>query len=95
MKSIQTINGAWSDEENGWLSETLCLTGDSWLEIELSQKGRVVIKKSETVEGPWPKALKSAWSGPKFRIRIYGGTEGRYIKIITTEEPITIQLASI
>lgn len=92
---MTTINGSWSNEDNGWVSETLTLTGDCWLETELPSKGRVVIKKSETADGPWPKALISKWSGPEFRIRIYGDTTERYIKIITTTIPNRIQYANI
>ena len=106
MKPIQTINGAWSDEANGWVSETLELTGDSWLEGTLPHKGRLVIKKAESLEGPWPKALITPWTGPKMRIRILHGRDkvcaksfgighNRYIKIITTETPSSIQLANI
>lgn len=110
MKEITTIQGAWSDEANGWVSEILELTGDVWLEVELPSKGRLVIKKAEQIEGPYPKALITKWAGPKFRIRIHHGisyipgkpdTPGksvpfpRYIKIITTETPITIQYANI
>ena len=95
MKPITTINGAWSEQANAWVSETLCLTGDSWLEVELPSKGRLVIKKSETANGPWPKALITPWSGPKFRIRVHGSTEARYIQIHLTETPNTIQYANI
>ena len=95
MREPVIINGAWSDEENGWVSETVELTGDSWLEVELPGKGRVVIKKSETSDGPFPKALVSSWSGPKFRIRMYGTTEGRYIKVYATITPTEIQLVNI
>ena len=111
MKPIQTIQGAWSDDANGWVSEDLELTGDAWLEVTLPHKGRLVIKKSETPEGPWPKALITPWTGPDFRIRlIHGYAEAtrqtaeyygigighsRYIRIITTVEPTTIQLANI
>lgn len=106
MKEITTINGAWSDEANGWVSETLELTGDAWLEVELPAKGRIVIKKAEKIEGPYPKALITKWTGPKFRIRlvhgIYTGKKdegvgdlGRYIRIITTETPTTIQYVNI
>ena len=111
MKEITTIQGAWSDEANGWVSETLELTGDAWLEVELPSKGRLVIKKAEQIEGPYPKALITRWAGPKFRIRIHHGraeaTHGtaeydhlaaghnRYIRIITTETPTTIQYANI
>ena len=95
MKEIETIRGAWSDEAFGWVSETIELTGDAWLEVELPQKGRLVIKKSETPEGPWPKALITKWAGPKFRIRLYGSTEHKYIKVITTDIPRTIVYANI
>ena len=95
MKEITTIQGAWSDEANGWVSETLELTGDAWLEVELPHKGRLVIKKAEQIEGPYPKALITKCAGPSFRIRIYGSTEHRYIKVVTTETPTRIQLANI
>lgn len=95
MSMIKTIQGAWSDDANGWVSETLELTGDMWLEVELPQKGRVVIKKAEHKDGPYPKALITKWDGPQFRIRIYGSTERRYIKIITTETPKSIQYVNI
>lgn len=106
MKEVTTIQGAWSDDANGWVSDDLQLTGDAWLEVQLPQKGRLVIKKSETAEGPWPKALITKWAGPTFRIRLIHGRYigkrtngvariGRYIRIITTETPITIQYANI
>ena len=103
MKPIQTIQGAWSDDANGWVSEDLEITGDAWLEVTLPHKGRLVVKKSETPEGPWPKTIITPWTGPGFRIRLIHGTEKassdaphkRYIRIITTVEPTTIQLANI
>jgi len=102
MKPIQTINGSWSDEANGWVSDTLELTGDAYLEVELPSKGRLVIKKAvpRPVKGgtsafTWPKALITPWSGPQFRIRIYGTTKAAQIKIITTDTPTRIQLANI
>lgn len=95
MKQITTIAGSWSDEANGWESNVLCLTGDGWLEVELPEKGRLVVKKSENESGPYPKALITKWAGPSFRIRLYGTTEERYVKIITTSEPTRIQIANI
>lgn len=103
MKEITTIQGAYSEEANGWVSEIIELTGDAWLEVELPAKGRIVIKKAEptalggfpTETTPFPKALITTWAGPKFRIRLYGSTEHRYIRIITTETPNTIQYANI
>jgi len=103
MKEITTIKGAWSDDANGWVSEILELTGDAWLEVELPAKGRLVIKKAEPSDAPaaspdglkWPKALITHWTGPKFRIRLYGSTPARYIKIITTETPKKIEYVDI
>lgn len=102
-----TINGAWSDDANGWVSEVLELTGDIWLNVELSQKGRVVIKKAEDICGPWPKALITKWSGPVFKLRIVCGGDrlnmsdgsyrsfGRFIQIVTTDIPKSIYYVNI
>lgn len=95
MKEITTIQGAWSDEANAWVSEILELTGDTYLEVSLPTKGRLVIKKSESIDGPYPKALITPWTGPEFRIRLYGTTERRYIKVAITETPNRIQFANI
>ena len=69
---VKTINGAWNEEANAWVSETIKLTGDGFLEITLPCKGRLVIKKAECADGPFPKALISKWTGPDFKIRLYG-----------------------
>lgn len=95
MSELLTINGAWSEEADAWVSDIVCLQGESWLEVTLPHKGRLVIKKSETLDGPWPKALISDWSGPEFRIHIYGTTESKYIKICLTETPTRIQIVKI
>lgn len=95
MKPIQDISGAWSEEANAWVSEILELTGDTYLEVSLPTKGRLVIKKSESIDGPYPKALITPWTGPEFRIRLYGTTEQRYIKVAITETPNRIQFANI
>lgn len=92
---VTAINGAWSEQENAWVSDNLCLTGDCWLEVSLPDKGRIVIRKAEKEEGPWPMALVTSWSGPDFRIRCYGSTLYRYIRIYLTETPKTIQYANI
>lgn len=92
---ITTINGAWSEYANAWVSETLRLTGDCWLEVTLPDKGRIVIKKSESEDGPFPKALISDWNGKEFRIRMYGSTKYEYIKVCLTATPTTIQISSI
>ena len=95
MKPIQDISGAWSEEANAWVSEILEITGDTYLEVSLPTKGRLVIKKSESIDGPYPKALITPWTGPEFRIRLYGTTEQRYIKVAITETPNRIQFANI
>ena len=97
MRSIETttINGAWSQEANAWVSDVVHLTGDCYIEATLPGKGRLVIKKSESAEGPFPKALISKWSGPDFKILVYGTTKGRYLKICLTDIPTTIQYVMI
>lgn len=91
---ITTINGSWSSAANAWVSEDLCLTGDCWLEVVLPDKGRLVVKKSETTEGPWPKCLISPWCGPEMRIRFYGSTKYRYVRLYLTANPDRIQFAN-
>ena len=95
MRQMTTITGIYSEEANGWVSDIVELTGDAYLEVELPSQGRIVIKKAEKIGGPYPKALISPWGGPKFRIRLYGCTSARYIKIITTDTPKSIQLVNI
>ncbi len=90
-----TINGAWSAQENAWVSETICLTGNSFLNVKLATKGRMILRKSETSDGPWPKVLSSPWTGPDFNIRIFGSTKGRYLKIYLTSTPTEITIANI
>lgn len=89
------LSGAWSDEENAWVTDAQDwqLTGDCWLEVTLPDKGRMVIKKAETLDGPWPKCLITPWTGPEMRVRIYGSTKYRYIKIFLTDTPTKIALA--
>lgn len=91
MPQLNTINGSWSSDDNAWVSDTLCLTCDIWLEVVLPDKGRMVIKKSETEDGPWPKALITGWTGPAFRVAVYSSTEYRYVRIYLTETPTRIE----
>lgn len=95
MSQVVTIQGAWSADANAWVSEPLLLTGSCYLEITLPGKGRVVIKKSETANGPWPKAIITKWGGPSFKIRVLGSATARYIKIYTTSIPNIIEYANI
>ena len=91
---LTTINGAWSEEENAWVSTVWELTGDCWLEVTMPGKSRMIIRKAETENGPWPKCLKSTWTGPEYRIRIYGSTKYRFVKIYLTDTPLRIQFAN-
>lgn len=91
---ITTINGAWSDAANAWVSDIWQLTGDCWLEVTMADKGRLVVKKAETVDGPWPKCFISPWVGKEMRLRFYGSTKYRYVRLYLTEEPVKIQFAN-
>lgn len=95
MNEVVTIEGAWISEANAWVSETIQLEGDCYLDVTLPDKGRLVVKKSENADGPWPKALITKWSGPSFKVRLYGTTESRYIKVYLTEAPTTIQISAV
>ena len=88
------ITGAWNAEENAWVSTVQRLTGDTYLEVTMNGKSRMVIRKAETPDGPWPKCLKSTWTGPKYKIRIYGSTKYRYIKIYLTSNPVSISFSN-
>ena len=94
MIGLQDVTGAWSEEEKAWVSNIWQLTGDCWLEVKMPGKSRLVIKKAEKREGPWPKCLKSTWTGPDYRIRIYGSTKYRYVQFFLTEAPERIQIAN-
>jgi len=91
---ITTINGAWSEQENAWVSDVWCLTGDCWLEVTMPDKARLLIRKAETLDGPWPRAMVTKWTGPEFRIRMYGSTKYRYVRIYLTDTPTRIQFAN-
>lgn len=91
----RTIAGQWDDRERAWVSETLQLTGDCWVEISLGAKGRLLVRKSENTDGPWPKALVSEWTGPEFRIRMYGGTKYRFVRLYLTRVPERAEVVNI
>lgn len=95
MSQITNISGSWSDRDNAWVSEALQLSDESFLEVEFEQNGIVVIKLSDTQNGPWPKAYISKWRGPKQQVRLYGTTKDRYIKVFLSRIPKSVQLSSI
>lgn len=95
MRTLTPVNGQWSEEANAWVSETLFLTGEHWLELSLPAKGRIVVKMADTAEGPFPKALISKWAGPDFSIRIYGSDVGHYFRFYLTNTPTTIQIVDL
>lgn len=89
------ITGDWNEDANAWVSDVVGMNSNAFLEIDLPSKGILVIKKSEKVEGPWPKAMTTKWTGPKIRIRIYGSTTKALLKFCLTSTPTRIQLVRI
>lgn len=89
------ITGAWDDGANAWVSDPIELRYDSWLEISLPSKGRLVIKQANSADGPWPKALTTGWVGPEIRTHIYGSTDGTLLKFCLTDTPKRIELIRI
>lgn len=85
----------WDEAANAYTSGDIELTGECWLRVVLSGKGRVAIRKANSADGPWPVVLMSTWTGPDFEIRIFGETLGKHIKIETTSAPSEASLDNI
>lgn len=77
----------YDEEELGWQTDLIRLTGTIVIDIELKQLGRVAIKKGNTLDGPFPKIYMSPITGPEHQYTISADTEGKYIRVITSEEP--------
>lgn len=88
------VTGSWNEDANAWISDVVELHTDCYLEIDLPSKGRLVVKKAETIDSPWPKAMVSKWAD-QIRLRIYGSTEGALLKFCLTDTPKRIQLFKI
>ena len=89
------MRSAFDWTEMGWVSETLKLSGDVVLRCVLKKRGRLCVKKSNDGKGRWPKVLMTPNAGPEFRITVYGETAGKYIQVVTSEEPEVLEVHEI
>ena len=88
------ITGSLDEEAKAWISDVVELHTDCYLEVDLPSKGRLIIKKKET-DGSWPKAMITKWTGPNIRVRVYGSTNGAFLKFCLSDAPTRIQLFKI
>lgn len=78
----------YDEGENGWVSEEMVLTGETFLALSLPDRGRVCLRKSNSADGPWPIILMSPHTGPDFRIHLFGQAKGKHIKVLCTDAPV-------
>lgn len=76
--------------ENGWKTEPLQLTGDINLEVDMSAEGYVVVKQLDEDANIFRNVLVSS-SCNKYKGKVYGATEFKYIQIFTSVEPTIIK----
>lgn len=91
----RTLEFQYSEAFNAYRSDIIPLTGDCYLTVTLPSRGRLAIRKANSISGPWPVVLMSPHTGPDFEIRIYGETYGKYIRIETTHQPIKAEITPI
>lgn len=100
---MTNINFTYSDEECGWVSDDIVLSGNIVLLISLKKKGIVVLKQEmisddiatpDAVEKERPKVFVSDTS-EDFEFSIDGHTEGAVVSVVTNEEPESIKVINI
>lgn len=82
----------YDEKENGWSSDIVTLTGETFLSLRLPSLGRVCLRKSNTDNGPWPIILMTPWTGPDFRVRLFGQARGKRVKILCTDKPQSCEI---
>lgn len=92
---MNKVEFTWNEEANGWVTPLFELTGNIYLIVTLKEKGMFVVKKSNTKDGPKPKIFISRKGGTDYECKLYGDSEGKFIQIVTSTEPIEIKYANI
>lgn len=91
---MENVSFAHYNEENGWRTEDIELTGNIVLLVSLSKEGCVVIKKRNGVNEPNPKVYIK--NGVKnLELTIYKEKEGMLLQVLTSTEPTSIRYANI
>lgn len=88
------LESRYDASELGWVADTVELSSNIYLMVDMEKAGYVVIKQYDDVTGDWPKVLVSGIClSLKSRIRIDEGV--RKIRILTSEEPKSIKYVNI
>lgn len=90
---MTTVSGAWSEEENAWVSERLSPKGDIYLTVQLPSYGYVTARQRDKATGKAPRCYQSK-EGKAFKLRI-GHSEQSDIQIFTSVTPSVIKYANI
>ena len=88
------IEFTYSEADNAWVSDKITLDGDIVLKVQLTTKGKIVIKKQNGAGAPSPKVFISE-EEKEFRITLRGHGENMIIQIFTSEEPSYMGYAKI
>lgn len=91
---MRTITYTYSASDDAWVSEKLTLTGDVVIKIQLSDKGKVVIKKQNGENEPAPKILITK-DCKEFLITANGWSKDKIMQIFTSTEPTYMGYANI
>jgi hypothetical protein len=101
-----TVNGTYSDKENGWVSEVLHPDGDIYLRCTLPKIGLLLVRQQKglsNIETGLKNDSYESMGGPKivqtkrsseFRLRLTY-QEGTTLQIFTTDTPTKIEYANI
>ena len=88
------IEFTYSEADNAWVSGKITLDGDIVLKVQLTTKGKIVIKKQNGEGAPAPKVFIRE-DDTEFRITLRGHGEEKIIQVFASEEPSYMGYAKI
>lgn len=91
---MKIVEATYDDNEQGWVSQPIELTGDISLEVELSEEGYVVVKQLDEDANIFRNVLVSSYCS-KVKGNVYGDAEGQTILVTSSVEPKLIQYGNI
>jgi hypothetical protein len=89
------IEFTYSEIDNAWVSEKITLDGDIVMKVQLTTKGKIVIKKQNGEGAPAPKVFISEDDDTELRITLRGHGEEKIIQVFASEEPSYMGYAKI
>ena len=91
---MQNVSFEYSDEEYGWVSEEIELTGNIVLLVSLKEKGVVVVTKRNADETATPKVCITKVI-TETEINFSGECNGMYLRVLTSTEPESIKVVNV